>query len=192
MRLILFSAVMAIAIMGVRLHRAQTAVRETASRSEILADSWRFVSTERSTLVDGLSAISRARWRTQPALFGTDVATGSVLAISVESADVVYVLDEACAACLQNLPLLDSLAREGVRVVAISHHGSRASLAAFQSARKIPYPVLVEPSGELADISNVFITPISLLFARGRIADVRVRRISRGELQLAKRARSFR
>lgn len=191
MKLLLAAALAGILILSARLQKSGARASESLERVELLVDSLRFVRTERSMLAAGLASLSRRHWRARPSLIGTDVVTGARRALSIDSADVLYVLDEACPACLQNLPLLDSLAHEGVRVLAISHHGSRESLSTFRESRRVSYPVLVDPTGELSDFTNVYVTPVSLVLSRGRVSLVRVGRISRDDVLQASHARGI-
>ena len=177
-------------IVGARLQRSSVRERAASLRIAELQDSLLFVKTERVTLVQGLENLARGPWRNAVALSGVSTATGAREMYTTDSADIVYVMEESCAACLANLPLLDSLRAEGLRVVGSSHHGSVQSLREYSARKQIRFPVLADIEGPLADLTNVFITPLTLFLDRGRITGFRVGTFQRAEVKIARRPRS--
>ncbi len=185
MKLALFIACVALFIVGVRLHRSSLRESTAATRVAELQDSLQFVKTERATLIQGLESHSRRQWHGGSVLTGVPINGGARAVYGVDSAEIVYIIEEWCAACLQNLPLLDSLRIEGVRIVGVSHHGSEQSLRLYAARENIKFPVLVESDGPLVSLTDVFITPIAIFMSRGRVSGFRVGKFQREEVQLA-------
>jgi peroxiredoxin len=80
-----------------------------------------------------------------------------------------------CGPCRDELPALArlhaALANEGVLVVAVSIDAHAETAARFADARELPFPVLSDPSEEVARRFGVFAYPTTIVVDRaGRVA----------------------
>lgn len=105
-------------------------------------------------------------------LTGVDVSTNSLRYFKGTPDGVYYLLDPECAACAENLPLLDSLSRHGgVRVLALAPYDS-AEVVRYLRLHSAQVPVLVSVHGLLIDIFPRYLTPITAVVRAGALQNV--------------------
>ncbi len=118
-------------------------------------------------------------WRQQPA----EVPDLKLTAITGEKITVAQIPGPAlvvfwatdCPACLQEIPLLTKLWRtyhgRGLEILAIAMaYDPPNRVVTFSRKRQLPYPVILDPFGEIASaFGGVRLVPTQLLIANGKI-----------------------
>ena len=124
----------------------------------------------------GSSALAAKRGEDAPAFSGTSLFGADTLNLEDYRGKVVYVDFWAswCPPCLTSLPLLEELQREfgakGFQVLAINVDRDPDAARGFMQKRKITYPSLSDPEGELPRRFGLETMPTSYLIDReGRI-----------------------
>jgi hypothetical protein len=184
MKIIVVAALIAAGILSWRVHSSEKRQQQSLVSSASLRDSIQLLIVEKEVMQASLALRSRVEWGGSAILEGTLAGTDSTMRFGVVDVDIVYVLDESCAACEQNLPLLDSLAAEGTKVVALSRHGASSSLAEYALKHRLRFPLLAYPSGALVKELPSPVTPISFLVSRDRVRALHVGRLSGGAVRM--------
>lgn len=172
-RILRFTAAAIVIVLLIRVTLQGQQITAASVEQLALRDRLSFASAERRLLIAHLAEALRT---TDPAivLTGVDAVTQSPLAFTRRGIDVIYVLSTRCGACKANLPLLESLHSEGMRVIGISADDAEGSLKAYATHHQLAFPLVATASGSYFRAVRRGLTPATVFLNDGVITDYRV------------------
>lgn len=181
-RWVALGAALVSCMLSIRLFQIRGSVDNIRERAAGIADSLAVARAEREVLMGYLASQLASEQRSTPIVHGHVVQLKRANSFSPRNLDLIYVLDPDCKPCEANFPKLDSLARLGARIVAISGRSNESTGEEYARKFNLRFPLVIRPDGPLSTLSEGGITPLTLMFRGGRMINVRVGRLADRDL----------
>ena len=102
-------------------------------------------------------------------LAGTEATLGQEVTYDAVDSMVLYLFGTSCPLSPQNVPFLNRLHAEGVRVVGIAFDEPKPAIGMFARISGSTFPLLAYPMGDVVDILPRGPVPLTAVFLDGRL-----------------------